>query len=190
MNSYLSKQELQQLGLKSFGENVLISRKASIYKPEVISLGSNVRIDDFCILSGGNGIIIGNFIHIAAYASLFGGAGIVMEDYSGLSPRATLLTESDDFSGHSMVHPFFPLSLKPRYQSMKIILRRFAQVGISSTLMPGVELGEGVAIGAHSLVKKTCQPWSIHAGMPAIKMGERSKKLLDLERLFRPEDDT
>ena len=46
-NSFYTREELAELGLKSYGENVLISRKASFYAADKIELGSNVRIDDF-----------------------------------------------------------------------------------------------------------------------------------------------
>ena len=59
--SFLSKKELNDLGFKSLGENVLISDKCSIYNAKNISIGDNTRIDDFAILSAGDGgIEIGN----------------------------------------------------------------------------------------------------------------------------------
>ena len=73
MNSFYSNEELKQLGLKSFGKNVLISKKCSIYGADKISIGNNVRIDDFCILSGK--IVIGNYVHISAYSALYAGGG-------------------------------------------------------------------------------------------------------------------
>lgn len=50
MTSFYSEEELRSIGLKSYGKNVLISRFARIYGAESISIGNNVRIDDFCIL--------------------------------------------------------------------------------------------------------------------------------------------
>lgn len=50
--SFYTHDELAEIGFKSCGKNVLISRKASIYSPAKIEIGDNVRIDDFCILSG------------------------------------------------------------------------------------------------------------------------------------------
>ncbi|MEC2449247.1 acyltransferase, partial [Bacillus cereus] len=50
--SFYSQEELSEIGFLSVGENVLISKKTSIYNPGAISVGNNVRIDDFCILSG------------------------------------------------------------------------------------------------------------------------------------------
>jgi len=52
MNSFYTEDELKEIGLKSYGHNVLISRKANLYSVSEISIGNNVRIDDFCILSG------------------------------------------------------------------------------------------------------------------------------------------
>lgn len=54
MNSFYTEAELKELGLKSFGKSVLLSKKVSIYGAKNISIGNNVRIDDFCILSGQN----------------------------------------------------------------------------------------------------------------------------------------
>lgn len=55
MNSYYSNEELDLLQCK----------KASIYSAQKISIGNNVRIDDFVILSGR--ILIGNYVHIQEY---------------------------------------------------------------------------------------------------------------------------
>ena len=52
MNSFYTVEELGKIGFKKLGKNVLISKKSSIYTPENISIGDNVRIDDFTILSG------------------------------------------------------------------------------------------------------------------------------------------
>lgn len=60
MSNFYNEVELKNLGLKSYGENVLISKKCSIYGAENIEIGNNVRIDDFCILSGE--IKIGNCV--------------------------------------------------------------------------------------------------------------------------------
>jgi len=180
--SFLTKNELLSLGLKKIGDNVLLSRNTNIYNPGVIEIGDNVRIDDFCILSGGTGISLGSFIHIASYSALFGGAGIVMEDFSGLSARVTIYTESDDFSGVSLTNPMTPPHLKPKYHKGPVMLKRHVIVGVNSTILPGLILEEGVAVGSHSLVTKNCEEWSIYFGTPAKKIKRRKKELLQLEK--------
>ena len=63
-SSFFSESELKAIGFLKYGKNVLVSRKASIYNPEQMVLGDNIRIDDFCILSGN--IKLGSYIHIPA----------------------------------------------------------------------------------------------------------------------------
>jgi len=182
--SFYSREELQSLGLQKIGSDVLVSRKTSMYKPESISIGDHVRIDDFTVLSGGAGILLGNYIHIGCYCALYGGSCITIGDFSGLAARVTIYSESDDYSGLSMVIPMAPPQLKPRYHKGHVILKRHTIVGVGTTILPGVTINEGVAVGAHSLINKDCIPWSIYSGHPQKKIGWRSKKILDLETQF------
>jgi hypothetical protein len=50
--------------------------------------------------------------------------------------------------------------------------------------MPGVELGGGAVVGAHSLAMKNCLPWSIYFGVPAQRLKSRSQKLLESTEQF------
>ena len=56
--SYYAESELRGLGLKDYGERVYLSRKASLYGAANISLGSDARIDDFCVISAGEGGVV------------------------------------------------------------------------------------------------------------------------------------
>lgn len=170
--AFLTNDQLKQLGLKSFGENVLISDKASIYSPHLISIGSNVRIDDFCILSGE--ITLGNYIHIAAYCALYGKYGIVMDDYTGLSPRCTLFSASDDFGGDYLISPMVPEAYTNVTGGL-IHIKKFSQIGANTVILPNVTIAEGVAVGAMSLVKNDLKEWMIYAGIPANKIKQREK---------------
>ncbi len=182
--SFYNEDELQQLGFKALGSNVLISKKVSIYSPETISIGHSVRIDDFCVLSGGSGIQLGNFIHIACYSALFGGGGIVMEDFSGLSLRVAIYSESDDFSGKSLTNPTVPTEFKPFLKIEPVRLNKHVIIGTQTTILPGVTIGEGCAVGAHALVIRDCKPWMVYTGNPAKKIKKRSQELLELEQQF------
>ena len=105
----LSSVQLEKLGLKKYGYNVKISDKASLYGCENIEIGSNVRIDDFCILSAGDGgIKLENNIHIGCYSSLIGKELIHMKNFSGLSSRVSILSSTDDYSGNFMTNPTIP----------------------------------------------------------------------------------
>lgn len=180
--SFYSEEELQEIGFQHVGKNVQISRKASIYSAGRISIGDDVRIDDFCVLSGK--ITIGNHVHIAVYSALFGGdIGITLEDFSCLSSRCAVYAKSDDYSGNSMTNPTIPEQYLGVIEN-KVILHRHALCGTGVTILPGVEIGEGTSVGSMSLVTKSLDPWGIYVGIPCRRIKERSKKLLELEQEF------
>ena len=183
-NSFYTNEELLGIGFKNTGRNVLISRKASIYSPENVTLGDNVRIDDFTILSASGGSIeIKNHIHIAAFCNLIGKGGIVMDDYSGLSSRVSLYSATDDFSGNYLIGPIME---KPCINVItgRIKLEKYCQIGTNSSVLPNVVVGEGSILGAHSFAKCNIQPWEIHAGTPAKFLKKRKSGLLKLVPLM------
>jgi len=178
---FLSKNELVKLELKSIGENVLISDKCSIYGTE-IQIGNNVRIDDFCILSGK--IQLGSNIHIGAYSALYGKYGITMEDYTGLSPRCTIFSGTDDFGGDYLISPMTP----DKYTYVigaPVLLKKFVQIGAGTVIMQGIVLSEGVAIGAMSFVKRAIPEWGIWAGNPLRFIKKRKRGMVELEKQYR-----
>jgi galactoside O-acetyltransferase len=178
MNSFYTAAELPSLGLKSCGENVRISRKVSLYGAEHIEIGNNVRIDDFCILSGH--IRLGDYIHIAAQVFLVGGKhGIIMEDFSGLASRCAVYTESDDYSGEHLSNPTCPERYRAPYGG-EVVLKRYVNVGSGSPLLPGVTIEEGAAVGAMSLVIRDVPSWTICAGISCRVIKAHSRKTIAL----------
>lgn len=185
MTSFFLETELHEIGFFEVGTNVKISRKASIYGAENISIGNNVRIDDFCILSGK--ITIRNNIHVAAYSALFGGnVGIVLEDFVNLSSRISIYAISDDYSGESMTNPTIPDKFK-NITMGEVTIKRHALIGASSIILPGVVVGEGCATGALTFVNRSLDPWGIYTGIPAKRIKDRSKNILILEKQFLDE---
>lgn len=179
MSNFYSEEELKTLGLKSFGTNVLISKKCSIYGAKNISVGNNVRVDDFCMLSGN--ISIGNYVHISAYVGLYGVAGIEIGNFCGVSPRSTIYSASDDFSGEYMISPMVPEELT-NVKKGKVTLKDYVQIGANSIVLPAVTLNEGTATGAFSLVLKDTEAWSINTGIPSKRVKARSTKAKELSK--------
>ncbi len=180
MTSYYTEEELAQLGMKSFGVDVRLSRKASLYGAGNISIGNHVRVDDFCILSGN--ITIGNYVHINPFTGIYAGkAGVTLEDFANLASRITIYAVSDDYSGDFMTSPLLPEEVTNINQA-PVHVGKHVIVGTGSSILPGVEIGEGCAIGAMSLVKNSCEPWGIYAGVPCKRIKERSKALLRFEK--------
>ncbi|WP_440054187.1 acyltransferase [Pseudoalteromonas sp. T1lg65] len=184
-DQHYSKTELIAMGFKGVGNDCLISRKASFYGIKRISLGDNVRIDDFAVLSAGTeGISIGNYIHIAVYTSLIGASHIKLDDFVNLSSRVSIYSSSDDYSGEWLTNP----TIDPKFTnviSKPVHLAEHCIVGSGSVILPGVQLGVGVAVGALSLVTRSVEPFKIVAGSPARFVKKRSTALLDKAEEFK-----
>ncbi len=178
----LERSAIESMGFASIGRNVLISDRASFYGAARISIGDNVRIDDFCVLSAGaGGIAIGNYIHVAVYSSLIGRGRITLGDFCNISSRVSVYSSSDDYSGATMTNPMVPEEFTGVTHA-DVAIGRHVIVGSGSVVLPGVTLEDGVAIGALSLVRGDCRAFGIYAGTPARFVRERKRDLLDAER--------
>lgn len=185
MSNFYNIQELKKFNFKSCGTNVLISKKTSIYGAEKISIGNDVRIDDFCILSGN--ITIGNYVHISAFCALYGKFGIEIGDFCGCSPRTTLFSASDDFSGEFMISPM----VSEEYTNVEggtIKLENYVQIGANSVVMPNITFKEGSAVGALSFINSDLEEWSIYAGIPACKIKDRKRNVKELSQYLKGDD--
>jgi dTDP-4-amino-4,6-dideoxy-D-glucose acyltransferase len=187
--SFYRPEELPELGLRSYGRDVLISRKASLYNPSRIVVGDHVRVDDFSLISAGTEaeVLVGDHVHIAAYVALFGAGGIVLEDYVGLASRVTIYSASDDYSGDYLTCPCVPDEFR-RVIAEQVVLEEHVVIGASVVILPGVRIGVGSAVGVMSLVKEELAPWGIYLGVPARRIRPRSQGLLRLrEELVKAE---
>ena len=183
----LSRDAIQSIGFKFVGENVQISDRVAFYGVHRIKIGNNVRVDDFCVLSAGEGgIEIGKYVHIAAGSTLMGAGQITLSDFSGLSSRVSIYSSTDDYSGASLTNPTVPDKFK-KVTHAPVTLGRHTIVGSGSVILPGISIGEGVAIGALSLVTKDCEKFGIYAGNPAKRLKDRKRDLLDIEANFLKE---
>ncbi len=61
----------------------------------------------------------------------------------------------------------------------KVLINRYSQIGAGSIILPDVIIGEGTAVGAMSLINKSLECWCIYAGVPAKKIKNRNKGLLN-----------
>src|SRR6185312_9054927 len=165
--AFLTREQIDKIGFAKVGQQVFISDRATFYNPSKISMGSYIRIDDFCVFSAGNGgIELGDFVHIGCLSSLIGHAKIKFGSYCGLSSKVSVYSSNDDFSGYSL--PSVRL-LQEKYRNVSdkpVTFGDYSTVGTLSVILPGVLVGEGAIVGAASLVRKNLDPWYIYTGNP------------------------
>ncbi|HIJ37536.1 MAG TPA: acyltransferase [Rhodospirillaceae bacterium] len=174
------------MGFSSVGRNVMIHETANIVGAHRISLGDNVRIDEFVTIKASSLIAIGSYIHIAGSSYLAATESLKLSDFVGLSHGVKIFCGSDDYSGQTLTNPTVPSA----YRSVKqapVLIGRHVIIGAGSVILPGVEIAEGCAIGALSLVVQSLEPWGIYGGVPVRRLKDRKRDLLVLEGRLRAE---
>lgn len=185
--AYLSRVELELMKFKKLGSNVKISDKASIYNADRIEIGDNSRIDDFCVISGK--VKIGDFVHITPMCLVAGGEpGIFMADFSTLAYGVKIFSQTDDYSGETLVNSLIPKEYKNEFFA-SVYVGKHVIVGANSVIFPGVSIAEGCSVGAMTLLNNSTQSWGVYVGSPAKRVKERKKNLLALEKEFLKEFD-
>lgn len=183
--SFLTNNQLLELGFGSLGKNVLISDKCSLYNTSNIFLGNDIRIDDFSVISAGDGgIYIGDYVHIACYVSLIGKGKIELQDFCGISGRTSIYSSSDDYTGNFLTNPTVPDDLR-KVISATVTIGRHVIIGTGCCVLPGITIGDGAAVGACSLVTKNVNKGKFVFGIPAKVLKERSNKHALLEVILK-----
>lgn len=185
MIGYYSAEELARLGFAEVGENVRISKTATIYNTGSIRIGSHMRIDNFCIIamSGAATLRIGNHTHISAFNFMNGLEDITLGDFFTTAPYVRIFSSSDDYSGEHMANAMVPRAAIGT-ESAPVVAGRHVLIGTGCTILPGVVLAEGTAVAAHALVSRSTEPFTLVGGVPARKLKDRSRRLLELEKQY------
>jgi galactoside O-acetyltransferase len=181
---YYSSLELRSFGFARVGENSAVARNCTIIGLENIVIGDNVRIDGFTSIIAPKGRVkIGSWVHIASGCALGARAGIEIGDFSSLSQGVRLFSAIDDYSGRAMTSATLPPEVQ-RIHAAPVTLGKYVALGSGTLVLPGVEIGEGAAVGALSLVNQALKPWTIYGGNPARETAPRLRDLLALEQLL------
>ena len=149
--------------LKTVGENVVIEKHVLVFHPENISLGNNVYIGHSTILKGyyKNELIIGDNTWIGQGCFFHSAGGIVIGRTVGIGPKVNILT-----SYHKDENPEVPVMVNELVFS-PVIIGDGCDLGVGSTILPGIRVGEGSIIGAASVVTHDVDPYTVVAGNPA-----------------------
>jgi acetyltransferase-like isoleucine patch superfamily enzyme len=181
---YLTERDLIEHGIGRSGDNVRVHETAILVDLERIEIGSNVRIDPYCVLSAAGGYLkIGSHIHLGSHDVIVGGGGVELADFVNLSQGVRIYSVSDDYTGESLTSPMIPRHLSHPV-SGPVKLGRHVIVGSGSVILPNLSIGDGCALGALSLVNEDLPDWGIYAGIPARRLRDRSRRLLSDEALI------
>ena len=141
-----------------------------------VKLGRDVKIFEFVNLYGceiGDESKIGAFVEIQRGATV--GRRAKISSHTFICEGVQI--EDQVFVGHGVtfINDRYPRSVNDRgelqtgddWKVVPTIVRRRASIGSGSTILCGVEIGEGAIVGAGSVVTKDVPAGSIVAGNPA-----------------------
>ena len=179
-SKYLDENDLLDLGIGSVGHNVRVSEHATIVVLKNISLGNNIRIDSHVVILSKQGFLsVGDNVHIEPLSSIVAHFDVIIGSYCTISHGVRIFTASADYSGHYFTN-VFPDSKFQKPKTGSIVLKDHVIIGGNSVVMPGVTMDEGAAIGALSFVRNSIEGWSIYAGNPLKRIGNRKKIIKEI----------
>ena len=144
------------------GENLQIGEYCII--EDSVIVGDNCVIKNYVELR--NGTIIGDDCYIDSGVKSSGQCKIgnhVTLRYDSIIARGTII-EDDVFISPQVMFINIPFKTKEKKPT---IIRKGAKIGTNATINDGIEIGEGVIIGAKSFVNKDCLEPGVYIGTPA-----------------------
>ena len=156
---FLSNEELKKVNFKSVGKDVKISKNVTIIGSENISLGSNVRIDDFTIISAQNGFLkIKNNVHLGGQSYLGCAGQLEIGNNVNIAQGVKIYTKINDYNSFDGNNNKYILS--------KIKIGDNVIIGANCVIIGDCKIEEGCTIGALSFVKSDLEKWSVYGGNP------------------------
>jgi len=153
----------------SLGDNVVIEQGVLVFKPEKIRIGANVYIGHYAILRGydRSEMVIGDDTWIGQFCYINSAGGIKIGSKVGIGPCVKIMTSRHGEEGRDVPVLLCDLEFAP------VTLEDETDIGIGAIILPGVTIGRGAIVGAGAVVTRDVEPYSIVAGVPARKIGDR-----------------
>jgi virginiamycin A acetyltransferase len=156
-------------------EQAKISRLADIedsVKGTRIVIAENVTIDAFVKIkpAGGMGdVTIGAGTYINSGTVIYSGNGVTIGRDVLIAANCTLAPTNHEYRSRDQ------RIVQQRFRPSKggIVIEDDVWIGVNTVILDGAIIREGCVVGACSLVKGELEPYSVYAGIPLVKIGER-----------------
>lgn len=110
----------------------------------------------------GNHVYIGPNVHIdILYPEL-----VTIEDYVSIGMNSMIFAHSNPTNSAWIKEHHYPRKVAP------VTIKRGSWIPPGVIILCGVTIGENSVVGAHSLVIKDVEPYTVHAGIPAKEIGK------------------
>ena len=151
--SHIPSNSIRKSIYKCFGvscsDRVVFHVGTEIRKPVMLSIGMGTIVGDNAILDARSGLTIGNNVNISSNVSIWS-------------------------LQHDLRDPLFRCSTNKK---LSVEIDDRVWLGCNVIVLPGVHIGEGAVCCAGCVVTKDIEPYSVVAGIPATKVGDRPRVL-------------
>jgi len=116
-------------------------------------------------------LICANQVTAGDGVEIYNPAPVTLGSHAILSQEAYLCGATHDYDD-----PAFPLI------AYATTIGAYAWVCARASVAPGVNIGEGAVLGLGSVATRNLDPWTVYAGVPAVKVKERRQFPVDSEK--------
>jgi galactoside O-acetyltransferase len=161
---------LMRRRFRSCGRGLRLRRPALVLGPENIVIGNNfVSMGNLHLYANDSGFVqIGDDCDVNTNVQIGGASGrIIIGDHVMIAANAVLRA-----ANHGM-RIGMPMKHQPSVPG-EIIIEDDVWIGSNAVITANVVLAKGTVVAAGAVVTHSSEPYSIVAGVPARKIGERS----------------
>ena len=139
------------------GKNTIIRHKTQIINYANVRIGAGCIFQDSVYIRAGvhGKVVFGDRSMVNSFAKFFGHGGIEIGEDTQIGP-GTLITTTD--------HNYYG-KLESIYK--RVVIGQSVWIGANVTILPGVDIGDFVVVGAGSVVTKNIPSRSVAVGVPA-----------------------
>lgn len=137
-----------------------------------IVIGPGCVVDAFVKIkpAGGTGdVVLGARCHLNSGVVVYSGHGVTLGDDVLIAANCTLAPVNHDFASRDR-----PMSAGHEPSRGGIVIGSDVWIGANTVVVDGARIGNGVAVGAGSVVTGELEPYGIYRGSPARLAGHRS----------------
>lgn len=140
---------LRRVLIRNCESGVMIWDGVIIEYVDRLTIGENTSINRGCILNCGGGVDIGSNVLIG--------------------PRVLIYSQNHKYEDRNV------LIRKQGYVKKNVVIEDDVWISSDAKIMPGILIGKGSVIAAGAVVTKSTESYGVYAGVPAIKIGERTE---------------
>lgn len=163
-----------ELNIAQAGKGLSVGKSFYILGGKCIIVGNKVSFGNHCVLTAwtsyagikmapsikiGNDSHFGEYNHITSINSITIGNGVLTGRWVTITDNAHGKTDYDSLQ--------IPPAKRIMYSKGKVVIGNNVWIGDKATILPGVTIGDGVIVGANSVVTKDIPDYCIVAGNPA-----------------------